>query len=220
MAEPSIAPSTLPLNRPLKVGPVALPTNLFLAPIAGYTDLAFRLIARRFGGLGLGCTDLICVHAVLRQMPKTMVLMQTCDEDRPLAVQLFGAEDDPMGEAARRCIDAGAQVIDINMGCPVDKITRQARRLARLRDPDATVRMMEKLVASVPGIPVTAKLRLGWNDEHIVAPYLARHLEEVGVQTHHHPWPDDGDGLRRRGASGRHRRGGGGRAQHPGHRQW
>ncbi len=159
-----------------------LPTNLLLAPIAGYTDLSYRLVVRRFGGLGLACTDLLCPQGVLRQNFRTRILMATTEEDRPLAVQLFGGEDDPLIDAARYCRDEGARVIDINMGCPVDKITQRNGGSALLCDPDATIRMVEKLVAAVPEVPITAKLRLGWNDKSITAPYLARRLEQVGVR--------------------------------------
>jgi nifR3 family TIM-barrel protein len=164
------------------VGNLALPTNLLLAPIAGYTDLSYRLIARRFGGLGLACTDLLCPQGVLRQNFRTQLLMATSDEDRPLAVQLFGGEDDPLIDAAKYCRDHGARIIDINMGCPVDKITERKGGSALLCDPDATIRMVEKLIAAVSEVPISAKLRLGWDDANIVAPYLARRLEEVGVQ--------------------------------------
>lgn len=173
---------TAPSVSPLRIGPVQLATSLLVAPIAGYTDLAFRLIARRMGGVGLGCTDLLCPQGILRQTSHTRVLMQTCEEDSPLCYQLFGAEGDPLIAAAGWCVDHGAQMIDINMGCPVDKVTQRHGGSALLCDPDATVRMMEKIIAALPNTPVTAKLRLGWDDQHIVAPYLARRLEEVGVQ--------------------------------------
>ena len=117
-------------------------TNLLVAPIAGYTDLSYRLIARRMGGVGLACTDLLSPQGVLRQSPQTQVLMQTCAEDVPLCVQLFGGEDDPMGDAAKWCRDHGAKIIDINMGCPVDKITQRKGGSALLCDVAGTVRMV------------------------------------------------------------------------------
>jgi tRNA-dihydrouridine synthase B len=171
--------SPLPI---LRLGKVVLPTNLLIAPIAGYTDMSYRIIARRQGGVGLGCTDLLCTHAVLRQNTGTRVLMQTCSEDSPLCYQLFGGDEDPIVEAAQWCQNAGAQVIDINMGCPVDKVTAHNGGSALLRDPDRTVRMVQRIVAAVPNVAVTAKLRLGWDDSSIVAPQLARRLEGVGVQ--------------------------------------
>ena len=175
-------PVASPTPAPVRIGALELPTNLLLAPIAGYTDLSFRLIARRFGGLGLACTDLLCPKGVLRQNYRTQVLMQSCEEDRPLCIQLFGADDDPLTDAARWCVDHGAQIIDINMGCPVEKITQRRGGSALLCDPDQTVRLVEKIIAAIPKTPVTAKLRLGWDDRSIVAPSLARRLEEAGVQ--------------------------------------
>jgi nifR3 family TIM-barrel protein len=164
------------------LGGTELPTNLFLAPIAGYTDLAFRLVARRQGSVGLACTDLLCPQGVLRQNFRTQILMATCPEDWPLSVQLFGGDDDPLTEAARWCADAGFKVIDINMGCPVEKITGRNGGSALLCDPERTVRLAERVIAAVPKVAVTAKLRLGWDDSRIVAPMLARRLEEAGVQ--------------------------------------
>lgn len=169
------------LARRLRVGPIELETNLLLAPIAGYTDLSFRLVSRRLGGIGLACTDLLSPYGILRQNAQTRSLMATTAEDRPLAVQLFGCEDDPFIEAARFCCDQGAQIIDINMGCPVDKVTKRRGGSALLCSPDATLKLVEEVIAAVD-VPVTAKLRLGWDDSSIVAPYMAKRLEEVGVK--------------------------------------
>lgn len=168
--------------RPIRLGKLLLQTNLFLAPLAGYTDLACRLMVRGFGGVGLACTDLLAPQGLLHDNPGTRVLLATCQADNPLVYQLFGCPADPMCQAARFLVDRGAQVIDINMGCPVDKVTKRAGGSSMLRDVDGTVRLVEQIVAAVPEVPVTAKLRLGWNQGSIVAPELARRLEEVGVQ--------------------------------------
>ncbi|WP_428936953.1 tRNA dihydrouridine synthase DusB [Fontivita pretiosa] len=165
----------------LKVGNLQLATNLLLAPIAGYCDLAFRLVARSCGGVGLACTDLLCPEGVLRENYRSMVLSMTCDEDSPLCMQLYGSNADRLSEAARWAEDHGADVIDINMGCPVDKITKKDGGSKLLCDPQNTLRMVEKIVRAVRRVPLTAKLRLGWDDSHIVAPYLAARLEEAGV---------------------------------------
>jgi len=167
---------------PIRLGDIELATPLFLAPLAGYTDLSFRLVARQFGGVGLACTDLLSPEGILRQNHGTRVLLATAPEDQPLAVQLFGGDAAAMCEGARWCADHGARIIDINMGCPVEKVTRCAGGSAMLRNPDDTVRLVEKVIASVPCVCVTAKLRLGWDDESLVAPSLARRLEETGVQ--------------------------------------
>jgi len=110
---------------PLKIASLELATPLLLAPIAGYCDLSFRLIARSCGGVGLACTDLLCPEGVMRETPKTLQLAQTAPEDTPLCMQLYGGDVERLCEAARWAEDRGAHVVDINMGCPVDKITKR-----------------------------------------------------------------------------------------------
>ncbi len=166
----------------LRIGPVQLATNLLLAPIAGYCDLAFRLVARSCGGVGMACTDLLCPKGVLRENHRSMILAMTAPGDAPLCMQLYGADVDLLCEAARWAEDRGADVIDINMGCPVDKITKRDGGSKLLCDPDNTVRMVERVVASLRHTPLTCKLRLGWDDTCIVAPQLARRLENAGAQ--------------------------------------
>ena len=165
----------------LSIGPVRLATNLLLAPIAGHCDLAFRLTARSFGGVGLACTDLLSPEGVLRENYRSMILAMTCPEDSPLCMQLYGSNAERLCEAARWAEDRGAHVIDINMGCPVDKVTKRDGGSKLLCDPDNTVRMVEKIKAVLKRVPLTAKLRLGWDDSCIVAPSLAARLEQVGV---------------------------------------
>jgi len=159
---------------------VQLSTNLLLAPIAGYCDVSYRLVVRQQGGLGMGFTDLLCPQGVLRQNYRSMVLAATCLEDAPLGMQLYGNEDDPLCEAARWAQDHGAAVIDLNMGCPVDKITKRNGGSKLLCDPAGAARLAARVVKAVD-VPVTAKLRLGWDRQHIVAPQLAAWLEEVGI---------------------------------------
>lgn len=166
----------------LSIGSLRLATPLLLAPIAGYCDLPFRLVARSCGGVGLACTDLLCPEACLRNTLKTLQLAATNDEDSPLAMQLYGGDAHKLCEAARWAQDHGADVIDINMGCPVDKITKRDGGSKLLCDPDNTMCIVEKVRAAIPNTPLTAKLRLGWDDSSIVAPMLARRLEEAGVQ--------------------------------------
>src|ERR1700749_5202558 len=166
----------------LRIGPVTLTTNLLLAPIAGYCDLAFRLVARSCGGVGMACTELLCPHGVLRENRKSMELAMTTPEDSPLCMQLYGGNVDLLCEAARWAEDRGAHVIDLNMGCPVDKITKRDGGSKLLCDPDRTMGMVEKIVRVLRHTPLTAKLRLGWDDTCIVAPQLARRLENAGAQ--------------------------------------
>ena len=166
---------------PIQLGKLRLATNLLLAPVAGYCDLAFRLVARSCGGVGLACTDLLCPEGVLRENRKSMELAMTCPEDSPLCMQLYGANTDRLCQAARWAEDRGAHVIDLNMGCPVDKITKTDGGSALLCNPDNTLRMVEKIIASLRHTPLTCKLRLGWDDSSIVAPYLAARMEALGV---------------------------------------
>jgi tRNA-dihydrouridine synthase B len=167
---------------PLTIGNLTLATPLILAPIAGYCDVSFRVIARACGGVGLAVTDLLCPEGVLRGTYRSMQLAATCEEDAPLSMQLYGGDVDRLCEAARWAEDRGAHVIDINMGCPVDKITKKDGGSKLLCDPDRTVRMVERVIRVLRHTPLTAKMRLGWDDTCIVAPALARRLEEAGVQ--------------------------------------
>jgi nifR3 family TIM-barrel protein len=173
--------ATSSIPRPLRIGPFVLQSNLLLAPIAGYCDLAFRLVARSCGGVGLACTDLLCPQGVLRENRRSMELAMTCPDDSPLCMQLYGADADLLCEAARWAEDRGADVIDINMGCPVDKITKRDGGSKLLCDPDNALRLAARVAGVLRRAPLTVKLRLGWDDTSIVAPALAARLENAGA---------------------------------------
>ncbi len=164
----------------MRIGNLQLASNLLLAPMAGYCDLAFRLAVRPLGGLGLACTSLISSRGFIEGFRTSKHLMRTCPKDRPLCVQLHGPDAVVMSDAARLAVELGAAVIDINMGCPAGKVTRGNGGAAWLRRPGDAARMAETVVKSVD-VPVTVKVRLGPDDEHIVAPELARRFAEVGV---------------------------------------
>jgi len=174
----------------LRIGGIELNSNLLLAPIAGYCDLAFRLVVRGIttplpdgsgtAGVGMACTDLLCPHAVLKQNTKSMWLAATRPEDQPLCMQLYGVDPDILSQGAVWAAGHGATVIDINMGCPVDKVTKKNGGSMLLCDPRSTVRLAKRVVDAVK-VPVTAKLRLGWDDDSIVAPDLAPALADVGI---------------------------------------
>src|SRR3954467_7695810 len=169
----------------MKIGSVQLATNLLLAPIAGYCDVSFRLIARSCGGVGLACTDLLCPEGVLRENKRSMELAMTCEGDSPLAMQLYGANVDRLCEAARWAEDRGADVVDINMGCPVDKITKKDGGSKLLCDLDRAVAVAAAVVKSTEAssagrVPVTTKMRLGWSTCD-VAPDLAVRLADIGI---------------------------------------
>ncbi|MFO0969646.1 MAG: tRNA dihydrouridine synthase DusB [Gemmataceae bacterium] len=165
----------------LQLGPLTLPSRFCLAPLAGYTNLPFRRAVRELGGLGLATTDLVSARALVRSNSRrTHELIETCPEDRPLAIQIYGSDVADMTEAARRLAAHGASVIDINMGCPVDKVTRGGGGSAMMCDVVNTIDLVARVVASVP-IPVTVKMRLGWDEADLSAPKFAREFEKVGV---------------------------------------
>ncbi|HOA73725.1 MAG TPA: tRNA dihydrouridine synthase DusB [Phycisphaerae bacterium] len=165
----------------LNLNGTTLASNLLLSPIAGYCDLAFRLSIRPLGGLGLAYTDLVNPRGLLRQTVKSMELIETEPGDRPLAVQLYGHEPEIMADAARWCTDhLELAAIDINMGCPVDKVCKTNGGSALLRNPELAARLAERVVRAVD-VPVTVKMRLGWDESSIVAPSLSAALEDVGV---------------------------------------
>lgn len=164
----------------LTIGKLRFESNLLLAPISGYCDLTFRLTIRPLGGLAVACTDLVNPRGILRQTRRTLQILQTDPADRPLCVQLYGCEPDPMADAARWCCDQGADLLDINMGCPAPKVTRHNGGAALLKAPLAAVRLAEAVMHAVQ-VPVTVKVRLGWSDDAIVAPGLARDFEQAGA---------------------------------------
>ncbi|HEX7861358.1 MAG TPA: tRNA dihydrouridine synthase DusB [Verrucomicrobiae bacterium] len=164
----------------MNFGSLQLKSNLFLSPLAGYTNLPFRLTIREVGGLDLATTDLVNARSLLEKNPKAFKLIETCPEDRPLAVQLFGSVPEEMRDAALYLESIGISSVDINMGCPVKKITRVGGGSAMMTELDKTSALVKGMVDALQ-IPVTAKMRLGWDDDNITAPELARALEDVGV---------------------------------------
>ncbi len=162
------------------IGSLQLTSNLLLAPLAGYTNLPFRLCIREIGGFGLATTELVHARSLLEQRPKALTLAQTCPEDSPVAIQLFGAVAEEIREAAQWLEGQGAAVIDINMGCPVDKIVSRGAGAAMLRDPQKTGEFVRMVTRAVK-IPVTVKTRLGWDGSQMQAIQLAPILEDAGV---------------------------------------
>jgi len=173
------------IGRSLVIGGVELTTNLLLAPIANYCDLAFRLTCRDQGGVGLACTDLLSPQGLLRGSAASLDLARTSDEDKPVGMQLYGANPGIMAEGARWAADHGATIVDINMGCPVDKVCKKDGGSKLMCDVPNAVRVAEAVRAALPdSVPLTAKMRLGWNEEDCangVAGHLALGLVGVGV---------------------------------------
>ena len=164
----------------MRFGPLTLASNLFLSPLAGYTNLPFRLTVRELGGVGLATTDLVNARSLLEKRPKALKLIETSPSDQPLAVQLFGSVSEEMRDAAVFLESLGVASADINMGCPVRKVVRIGGGSAMMTELDKTARLVKGMVEAVK-IPITAKMRLGWDDENLTAPDLARALEDVGV---------------------------------------
>src|SRR3954463_13332111 len=177
----AVPPPPAHYRAPLFVGPARLASRFTLAPLAGYTNYPFRRSVREIGGVGLCTTDLVNARAVLEGSKKTLELLATGPDDRPLSVQIFGASAAELAGAAKWLEGYGATVIDINMGCPVRKVVKVGGGSAMMCDTSgATVRLVKQVVDAV-SIPVTVKMRLGWDDTSLSAPDFARGFEAVGV---------------------------------------
>ncbi|MBL8816950.1 MAG: tRNA-dihydrouridine synthase [Planctomyces sp.] len=168
------------LASPVQLGTRTLTSRFFLAPLAGYTHLAFRLVLRRQGGLGLATTDLVQATMLAAGHRKSLDLVETCHEDRPLSVQIFSGVTEDLVKAAVWLQDHGYEGIDINMGCPMAKINGSGGGARLMCDTRGAAETAARVVDAVR-IPVTVKMRLGWDDQQITAPELAESLENVGV---------------------------------------
>ena len=164
----------------MRFGPLQFDSNLFLSPLAGYTNLPFRLVVREVGGVGLCTTDLVNARSLIEKNPKAHKLIETSPADSPLAVQLFGSVPEEMRDAALIVEARGAVAVDINMGCPVKKVVKIGGGSAMMTELEKTAALVRSMVNAVK-IPVTAKMRLGWDDDNLTAPDLARALEDAGV---------------------------------------
>ncbi len=165
---------------PLSIGPRVMPSRYFLAPLAGYTHLAFRRVIRELGGLGLATTDLVQATLLLARKPRSMELIQTDPHDIPLSIQIFGGKVGELAKAARWLEGQGYQGIDLNMGCPMAHINGQGGGAKLMCDTDGACGLVEQVVNAV-SIPVTVKMRLGWDSNRLNAPVLAREFERLGV---------------------------------------
>ena len=161
-------------------GTLKLSSRYLLSPLAGYTNLAFRRIVRQIGGVGLATTDLVSANALVHLNEKTLRMIETHEEDQPFAVQIFGHQAETMCEAARLLQARGVDTIDINMGCPVEKIAGGGSGAGMLCDLDSTLSLVQSVVESVT-IPVSVKMRLGWDSTQLTAPKFAREFEQIGV---------------------------------------
>jgi len=164
----------------IEIGGRTLQSRYFLSPLAGYTHLAFRQVVRELGGLGLATTDLVLANQLSHKSRKSMELIRTNDLDRPLSVQIYGGVTEELVRAACWLEEQGYLGIDLNMGCPMAKITGSGGGARLMCDTANACQTVEAVLAAV-SIPVTVKMRLGWDRDHITAPELARAFEQLGV---------------------------------------
>ena len=168
------------MSQMFNLGSLALQSNLFLSPLAGYTNLPFRLVIREIGGVDLCTTDLVNARSLVEQNPKALKLIETNQEDSPLSVQLFGGIKEEMRDASIILEEKGIDSIDVNMGCPVPKVTKTGGGASMMNELPKTQDLIRSMVDSVK-MPITAKMRLGWDDQNLTAPDLAKALEDAGV---------------------------------------
>ena len=165
----------------MRIGTVKLDTPFLLAPMAGITDLPFRLLCRELGGVGLACSELLNSHAIVRGVPAIRAKATPYHRDKPLCVQIYGNVEDPLPEAAAWAAAKGATTIDINMGCPVDKVCKKNGGSLLLKTPRKTATLAKQIVDACSPTPVTAKVRLGFAEKELSSPELAKRLEDAGI---------------------------------------
>jgi nifR3 family TIM-barrel protein len=163
------------------IGPVRAEVPLLLAPMEDVTNLAFRLIAKRIANPGVLFTEFVSAMAIHHGAEKTLKKLRVMDQERPLGVQIFGGDPDVMAETARLAEEMGADVLDVNMGCWVPKVCRTGSGAALLKDPVLAERIVASVVRAVK-VPVTVKVRAGWDWSLFAAPDLAKRFQDVGAQ--------------------------------------
>jgi tRNA-dihydrouridine synthase B len=164
----------------LKIGTVDLAPPLAMAPMAGMTDSAFRRLVKRHGGCGLVVTEMVSSEGLVRGIDRTLEYAEYTEEERPVSIQIFGGDPDKMAAAAQIVEGMGADIVDVNMGCPVPKIAKHDAGCSLMRQPAHAAEVVRAMVRAVK-IPVTVKMRAGWDAGAINAPELARRVEDVGA---------------------------------------
>src|SRR6267378_160989 len=164
----------------IQIGLIRLEDPVILAPMSGVTDLPFRRVVKR-SGAGLVVSEMIASQALIRESRKSLLMAESSPDELPMAVQLAGCEPEVMAEAAKLNEDRGAALIDINFGCPVKKVVNGHAGSSLMRDEIHAARILEATVKAVK-IPVTLKMRMGWNHENLNAPRLAKIAEECGIK--------------------------------------
>ena len=164
----------------INIGPVEIKDPVILAPMSGVTDMPFRRLVKRFGA-GLVVSEMIASEAMIRATERSMKMSTNCAEEFPMSVQLAGCEGSKMAQAAKLNEDRGAAIIDINMGCPVKKVVNGHAGSSLMRDLDHAGELIHATVNAV-SLPVTLKMRLGWDDNSFNAPELAKIAEQAGIK--------------------------------------
>ncbi len=164
----------------MKIGSIELASPLVVSPMAGMTDTAFRRLVKRHGGCGLVVSEMVSSEGLVRGIDRTLEYAEYTEEERPVAIQIFGGEPERMAEAARVVEGMGADVVDINMGCPVPKIARHQAGCSLMKDPGHAARIVDAMVKAV-SIPVTVKMRKGWDDTQANAADVAERVEQAGA---------------------------------------
>ena len=165
---------------PVTIGSVALDSPFALAPMAGMTDTAFRRLVKRGGGCGLVVTEMVSSEGLVRGIDRTLEYAEYTEEERPVSIQIFGGDPGKMAAAAQIVEGMGADIVDVNMGCPVPKIAKHHAGCSLMKTPEHAAGVVGAMTRAV-SIPVTVKMRAGWDGEHVNAPDLAKRIEEVGA---------------------------------------
>lgn len=163
----------------MRIGSVEIPGKLVLAPLAGIGNLPFRLLCKQQGA-DLVYSEMVSCHGLVRRQPNTLAMLATAPEEKPVVFQLFGAVPEVMAEAGVKLAGAGADLVDLNFGCPVPKVVRHSGGSALLREPELLQRIVAACVRACP-CPVTVKIRSGWDEREINAAEIARRAEEAGA---------------------------------------
>ena len=164
----------------MKIGSVTLSSPFVVAPMAGMTDTAFRRLVKRQGGCGLVVTEMVSSEGLVRGIDRTLEYAEYTEEERPVSIQIFGGDPAKMAAAAQIVEGMGADVVDVNMGCPVPKIAKHNAGCSLMREPEHAASVIGAMAKAVR-IPVTVKMRAGWSDTTKNAPELARRVQDAGA---------------------------------------
>jgi tRNA-dihydrouridine synthase B len=164
----------------MRIGSIELSSPFVVAPMAGMTDSAFRRLVKRLGGCGLVVTEMVSSEGLVRGIDRTLEYAEYTEEERPVSIQLFGGDPEKMATAAQIVESLGADIVDVNMGCPVPKIAKHNAGCSLMREPGHAATVINAMSKAVK-IPVTVKMRSGWNDRSRNAPDLARRVQDAGA---------------------------------------